>query len=374
MSAFIPVNEPLLEGNEKKYLLECIESGWISSEGSFVKKFEQEFAARVGRRYGIAVCNGTAALDATISALELQVGDEIILPTFTIISSINQIIRLGLHPVLVDSDPNTWNIAIEQIEAKITPRTKAIMVVHTYGLPVDMDPILKLAEAYNLLIIEDAAEMHGQMYRDQPCGSFGLVSVFSFYANKIITTGEGGMIVTNNEELAHRCYSLRNLCFEPNQRFVHQRLGWNLRMTNLQAALGVAQLERLDHLVNRKRSIGQQYDQLLADLEQVQRPMAKTSYAENIYWVYGLILRDSCPINAREMIEHLRNQGVGSRPFFCPMHHQPVLKEQKLFSDEHYPVAEHLYQRGFYLPSGLALKSDQICQVVEKLRLILNQQ
>ena len=253
MKNYIPVNEPLLDGNEKKYLLECIETGWISSEGPFVSQFEQMFASRMGRKHGIAVCNGTAALDAAVAALEISSGDEVIMPTFTIISCINQIVRNGGVPVLVDSDPITWNMDVAQIEEKITPRTKAIMIVHIFGLPTDVDPILDIASRHCLKVIEDAAEMHGQTYKGKPCGSFGDISTFSFYPNKHITTGEGGMILTDNDQLALTCRSLRNLCFQPQQRFVHERLGWNMRMTNLQAALGVAQLERLDEFVVRKQ-------------------------------------------------------------------------------------------------------------------------
>jgi perosamine synthetase len=269
--SFIPVNEPLLDGNEKKYLLECIKTGWISSEGSFIKKFEEQFAAQVNRRYAIAVSNGSVALDAAVVALDIGKGDEVIMPTFTIISCAAAIVRAGAVPVLVDADPITWNMDVAQIEAKITSNTKAIMVVHIYGLPVDVAPILELAEKYDLKVIEDAAEMHGQTYQKNPCGSFGDISTFSFYPNKHITTGEGGMIVTDNHALADRLRSLRNLCFKPEQRFVHDELGWNLRMTNLQAALGVAQLERLDEFVLRKRTMGQRYTELFAELPGLQR-------------------------------------------------------------------------------------------------------
>lgn len=213
MSPFIPVNDPLLNGNEKKYLIECIETGWISSEGPFISRFEEEYAARVGRKHGIAVTNGTAALDAAVDALGVGPGDEVIVPAFTIISCITQIVRCGAIPVLVDSDPLSWNMDVNQIEAKITNKTKAIMVVHIYGLPVDLNPILEIAERYGLKIIEDAAEMHGQTYRDKACGSFGDISTFSFYPNKHLTTGEGGMIVTDDDDLAATCRSLRNLCF-----------------------------------------------------------------------------------------------------------------------------------------------------------------
>ena len=373
MSSFVPVNEPLLDGNEKKYLAECIDTGWISSEGPFVKRFEEEFAARAGRKHGIAVTNGTAAIDAAVEALGIGPGDEVILPTFTIISCLMQIVRSGATPVLVDSDPLTWNMDVSQIEAKITPRTKAIMVVHIYGLPVDMDPVLELCQRYGLKLIEDAAEMIGQTYRGKPCGSFGDISTVSFYPNKHITTGEGGMILTDDDDLAEQCRELRNLCFKPGKRFVHERLGWNLRMTNLQAALGVAQLERLHEFLEKKHWIGRRYNELFADLPGVQLPLAKTEYAENIYWVYGLVLDDSVEFDAEGVISRLAQLGVGCRPFFYPMHQQPVLRQMGLFEGESYPVAERMYQRGFYVPSGLALMEDQILRVSESLKQIFIQ-
>jgi perosamine synthetase len=368
---FIPVNEPLLDGNEKKYLLQCIENGWISSEGSFVGEFEQKFAAWVGRKHAVAVSNGTAAIDAAVEALGIGAGDEVILPAFTIISCIAQIVRSGATPVLVDSDPLTWNMDVTQIEAKLTPRTKAILIVHTYGLPVDMDPVLGIARRHGLRIIEDAAQMHGQTYRGKPCGSFGDISTFSFYPNKHITTGEGGMIVTDDDELAETCRSLRNLCFQPQRRFVHERLGWNLRMTNMQAALGLAQLERLDEFVERKRAMGMRYTELLKDLTFIQLPLAKTDYADNIYWVYGLVLHDDVPFDAQEAMRRLAQGGIGTRPFFWPMHEQPVFRKMGLFGGDSYPVAERLARRGLYLPSGMALELltlDRIALAVESLQ------
>ena len=371
MKEFIPVNEPLLDGNEKQYLLECIESGWISSEGPFIAQFEEKFAARVGRKHGIAVTNGTAAIDAAVEALGIGPGDEVIMPTFTIISCITQIVRSGAIPVLVDSDPVTWNMDVTQIEAKITARTKAIMVVHIYGLPVDINPLLDIAKRYNLKLIEDAAEMHGQTYFGKPCGSFGDLSTFSFYPNKHITTGEGGMIVTDDDDLAETCRSLRNLCFQPQKRFVHERLGWNLRMTNMQAAIGLAQLERLDEFVSRKRVMGKRYAELLGNLPGLQQPLSHTEYAENIYWVYGVILDESTGLNGEEAMKLLATKGVGTRAFFYPMHQQPVLRRMGLFEDEHYPVAERLYRQGFYVPSGMALSDSQIECCVDAMREIL---
>lgn len=371
MSEFVPVNEPLLHGNEKKYLAECIDTGWISSEGPFVKNFELRFSARMGRKYGIAVANGSAALDVAVVASGIGLGDEVILPTFTIVSCAAAIVRAGAKPVLVDADPLTWNTDADQIEEKITPKTKAIMAVHIYGLPVDMAPVMALAEKYGLMIIEDAAEAHGLDYKEQPCGSFGDLSTFSFYPNKCITTGEGGMVLTNYEKLAERCRSLRNLCFQPQKRFVHEELGWNFRMSNLQAAVGLAQLEKIDDHIARKRRMGQLYSELLKDIQGLQLPLAKTEYAENIYWVYGLILDDGLPLDANDFMRRLSEERIGTRPFFWPMHEQPVFKKMGLFAGENYPVAERIARRGFYVPSGLALTDEQIEKVVSAIRSIL---
>lgn len=371
VSNFIPVNEPLLDGNEKKYLIECIETGWISSEGPFVKRFEENFAALVNRSHGVAVVNGTAAIDAAVEALGIGPGDEVIMPTFTIISCISQIVRNGATPVLVDCDPVTWNMDVNQIEAKITSKTKAVMAVHIYGLPVDMDPVLDICHRHGLKLIEDAAEMIGQTYRGKPCGSFGDVSTLSFYPNKHITTGEGGMILTNDVALADNFRELRNLCFKPPRRFVHERLGWNLRMTNLQAALGVAQMERLDEFLIKKRWIGALYNKLLKDLPGVQLPLAQTDFAENIYWVYGLVIDESMG-DAESVMARLAEVGIGTRPFFYPMHQQPVLREMGLFSGASYPNAERMYKQGFYLPSGLSLTEEQIVEVASQVRKVLS--
>ena len=372
MDAFIPVNEPDLGGNEKKYLIDCIDSGWISSEGPYVKEFEDKFSARLGRKYGVAVSNGSVALDAALKSLYLPSGSEVIMPTFTIISCAAAILRAGLTPVLVDSEPFTWNMNTAQIEGRITLKTKAIMVVHIYGLPTDMDPILELASKYKLIIIEDAAEMHGQTYRGMPCGSFGDVSIFSFYPNKNITTGEGGMIVTDSYELAESCRSLRNLCFQSERRFFHEELGFNYRMSNLQAALGVAQLERLDEFIVKKRKMGEFYTRHFSELEEIILPPAKTSYAENIYWVYGIVISEMVIFDAHEMMERLTALKIGSRPFFWGMHEQPVFARMGLFHGEHYPVAERISRKGFYIPSGLGITEEQQASVVEAVKKALS--
>jgi perosamine synthetase len=369
----IPVNTPLLDGNERRYLLECIDSGWISSEGAFITRFEQQFAARVGREFGVAVSNGSVALDAAVVALGIGPGDEVILPSFTIISCAAAVVRAGATPVLVDCDPITFNMSADAVRARITPRTKAIMVVHLYGLPVHMAPMLALAREFGLKVIEDAAEMHGQTDEGQPCGSFGDISTFSFYPNKHITTGEGGMLVCNDAALAAKLRSLRNLCFKPEQRFVHDELGWNMRMTNMQAALGLAQLERLDEFVLKKRAMGARYTALLAGTPGLQLPLAATAQARSIYWVYALVLDDSVALDAKAMMAELARRGVGTRPFFWPMHEQPVFRRMGLFEGERYPVAERIARRGFYLPSGLGLSDAQIDEVAAAVKDVVHE-
>ena len=359
---FIPVNEPLLNGNEKKYLCECIDTGWISSEGPFVKEFEQKMSASVNRKYGIAVSNGTAALEVACQALGITHGDEVIMPTFTIISCAMAVTKLGAIPVLVDSDIKTWNMKVDEIEKKITSKTKAIMIVHIYGLPIMVDKVLELAKKYNLKVIEDAAEMHGQTYNGKPCGSFGDISTFSFYPNKHVTTGEGGMVVTDDENLAQRCQMLRNLCFRKDVRYVHDEISDNYRFTNLQAAVGLAQLERLDEFVQKKRDMGKYYTE---KLQGIQLPIEKTSYADNIYWVYGILLKEEIKVDNRKIQKLLANEGIGTRTFFWCMHEQPVYQNMSLDKGEKYLNAEYMARKGFYIPSGLALTKEQMDKVVE---------
>jgi perosamine synthetase len=373
----IPVNEPLLNGNEAKYLAECIETGWISSNGPFVRKLEHGMAAVGGQRHGIAVMNGSAALDVAIAALGIGPGDEVILPTFTIISCAAAIIRAGATPVVVDCDPVTWNIDTTQIESKITLRTKAIMVVHIYGLPVDMDPVMDIAQRHGLKVIEDSAEQIGQVYwggksrTPRAIGSFGDIATFSFYPNKHVTTGEGGMALTSDDALAEKCRNLRNMCFGKKRRFVHEELGWNFRMSNLQAAVGVAQMERLPQTLKHKRQLGAWYDELLTDVADLERLPARTDYAENIHWVYGVVLKDSVPFDAEEAMRRMETRGIGTRPFFWPMHEQPVFRRMGLFKGISCPAAERIARRGFYIPSGVALTRDQAGQVAEALQQLL---
>jgi len=373
MTSFIPVNTPDLSERERDYLLNCIDSGWISSEGPFIKSFEEKFSEQVGRKHGISVANGSAALDVAVAALGIGPGDEVIMPTFTIISCPAAVVRAGAMPILLDSDPATWNMDIDQIEARITPRTRAIMVVHIYGLPVDVGPVLELAKRYGLYLIEDAAQMHGQTWDGKPCGSFGNISTFSFYPNKHVTTGEGGMIVTDDAELAERCRRLRNLCFIPERRFVHEELGWNYRMTNMQAALGLAQLERLDEFVARKRRMGARYNELLRDVPGLVLPPSGSAHAQSIYWVYGLLVEEGFPFEADTVMRQLERRGIGSRPFFWPIHEQPVFLKKGWYAGERHPVAENMARRGFYVPSGLALQDDQQERVAEALHEVMTE-
>ena len=376
----IPVNEPALAERELAYVTECVRSGWVSSSGTFITEFEERWASYCGKRFGIAVNNGTTALQLATACLGLKPGDEVIMPTFTIISCALAVIYNDGIPVLVDSDPRTWCMDIAEVEQKITPRTRAIMPVHIYGHPVDMDGILALADKHGLAIIEDAAEAHGAEYlsrRDTPhaawrrCGAFGTLSCFSFYANKLITTGEGGMVLTDDPMLAEKARSLRNLSFQPQRRFYHEEVGFNFRLTNLQAALGLGQLERIDEIVARKRWIGAEYTRRLGGISALQLPVEE-SWARNVYWMYGLVLSETTGMDAAELAHRLKERGVETRPFFLGMHEQPVFQDRHLFPNEHHPVAERLARQGLYLPSGLALSQSQLAEVCDAVHAVVS--
>jgi perosamine synthetase len=370
MTQMIPVNEPVIGRDEIQNVLECLETGWISSEGRFIGEFERRWSAYCGMKYGIAVSNGTVALELSVAALGLQPGDEIIMPSFTIISCAQAVVVNGGKPVLVDCDPRTWCMDVSQVEGKITPRTRAIMPVHIYGHPVDMDVISDLARKYSLAVIEDAAEVHGAEYKGYKCGGFGDLNCFSFYANKIVTTGEGGMILTNDAAMAEKLRSLRNLCFKPNRRFYHTELGHNYRLTNIQAAIGVAQVEHIEEVVAKKRWMGQVYTERLTDVQVLQVPVEEP-WAKNVYWMYGVVLDDSTGMDAVKFADQLSKKGVMTRPFFLGMHEQPVFREMGLFNGEHYPITESISRQGLYLPSGLAITEDQIDYVVQSVKEVL---
>ena len=363
----IPVNIPKFDGNEAEYLSQAIESGWISSEGPFVNQFEQQCAKRHGRKHAISVSSGTAALKCAVDALDLCPGDEVVIPSFTIISCVTPVIESGATPVLVDCEPETFNSSPEQIISAITPKTKAIMLVHVYGLPVDAEQVLEIARERGIKIIEDSAEAIGLDYKGRPCGSLGDVSTFSFYPNKHITTGEGGMVLTDDDQIAERCLGSRNLCFQESKRFRHERIGWNFRMTNLQAAIGLAQLEKLDQTISRKRWIGKKYHKLLGGCESLQLPLPETSYAKNVYWVFPVVLNDCCPMDAAEAMSKLGEFKIGSRPFFYPMHKQPIFHKMGLFQNQFHGNCERLSERGFYIPAGIGITEEEIQFVANSL-------
>jgi perosamine synthetase len=359
----IPVCEPYISARDIELVNDALTSGWISSAGKYLDLFEERWATYCGMPYGIAVSNGSTALDIAVELLDLKAGDEVIMPTFTIISPAQSVVRAGGRPVLVDSDPETWQMNTDQIEAKITPHTKAILVVHIFGHPADMDPVMKLAEKHGLIVIEDAAEVHGAEYKGQRCGGIGHISTFSFYANKLVTTGEGGMVLTKSKEHADRARSLRNLCFLPNRRFYHENLGYNYRLTNVQAAMGVGQAEHIFETIARKREIALTYSAAFAGIEAIQLP-TEMSWAQNVYWVYGIVLGDERKTDAVHVMHKLRNKGIETRPFFLGMHEQPVFHAMGLFCGENYPVSERLSRQGFYIPNGLALTNEQIAEVI----------
>ena len=370
---FIPVNTPLIGEEEKILVNNCLNTGWISSEGSYIKDFEDKIASMCNRKFAVAVTSGTAAIDIAIASSNLKKGDEVIVPTFSIISCISEILRRGIKPIFIDVDPRTWNIDVNKIEEKISAKTKAIMAVHIYGLPVDIGKIDYLAKKFNLFVIEDAAEMIGQTYDKLPCGSFGDMSTFSFYPNKHITTGEGGMILTNSSTLYEKCKSLRNLCFIPEQRFIHYELGWNYRMTNMQAALGIGQLERLPQIIKRKREIGKLYNEYLKDCSLINLPLSKTNHSENIYWVYGITIKNK-KLTSEFLRKELFKRSIGTRPFFYPLHKQPVLKKYIPSYKENltgFPHSEEIWLRGLYLPSGIGIQNKQIKYISETLIEIL---
>lgn len=365
----IPVSKPIFAKNAKKYLLECINSGWVSSSGPYVGGFEQKFAQYLGMKYAITATSGTAALHLALTSLEIGKGDEVIVPSFTMIAPVFAILYTGAKPVLADSGLQTWNIDVSQIEKKITKKTKAIIAVHTYGHPVNMDPLIAIAKKHGLFIIEDAAEALGAEYKNKKTGTLGDISCFSFYANKTITTGEGGMVVTNNKSLHKRLLLLKDMAHSRKKRFLHSEIGFTYRMTNMQAALGLAQLEQIEKFVKQKRFIAKFYNQYLSKISYLTLPLEKP-WAKSIYWMYGILVNRKSPISKDTLTKKLFDKGIDTRDFFIPMHHQPALKKLGLFKKEHYPVADHLSKLGFYLPSGPDISQKQltlICKTIKEM-------
>lgn len=359
----IPVCEPTLSGREMEYVLSCLKTNWISSAGQFIPAFEKTFSAKCGAKYGISCTSGTTALHLALSTLGLGRGDEVILPTFTMIATANAVAYTGAKPVLVDAEPRSWNMDIQRIEMKITPRTKAIIPVHTYGHPVDMDSLLSLAERRDLVVIEDAAHAHGAEYKGRRVGSLAHAACFSFYANKIITTGEGGMITTNDERFAQKARTLRDHAFSKERHFWHKYRGFNYRMTNLQAAIGFAQTENLDALVQARIKNAETYDRFLDGLPGLTLPL-RTPGIKNVFWMYAILVEDDFGISRDALREKLALRGIETRSFFIPIHLQPIYRRKYR---REFPVSEELCRKGMYLPSSSRLTSHQIEKIASEI-------
>jgi perosamine synthetase len=360
---FLPVAVPLLDGNEAKYVLDCIESGWVSSLGKYIPSFEQRFAEFCEARYGIAVSNGTVALHLALATLGIGPGDEVIVPTLTFVATANAVRYVGATPVFADSDPRTWTMDPEDVARKVTSKTKAIIPVHLYGHPVDMQPIMDLAQERNIFVLEDAAEAHGALYRNKKVGGIGHNNCFSFYGNKIITTGEGGMLTTNDANLAERARFLRDHAMSPERRYWHTEVGYNFRMTNIQAALGLAQMERIDVFIEHKRWLAQRYNELLTSVTGITFP-PEASWARSVYWMYSILLDKEFPLDRDTFMSRLKEQGIDSRPFFYPVHSLPPYQS----SGGQFPVAEDISRRGINLPSGMNMQEEDVVRVAEEIR------
>ncbi|MCL4303270.1 MAG: DegT/DnrJ/EryC1/StrS family aminotransferase [Anaerolineae bacterium] len=361
----IPVCEPTLAGKEKEYLLDCLDSNWISSAGKYIPAFEEKFAAECHCKYGVACANGTVALHLGLAALGLEPGDEVILPAFTMIATINAVTYTGATPVLIDSEPCTWNMDVEQLAGKITSQTKVVIPVHTYGHPVDMDPVMELAEKHGFFVLEDAAEAHGAEYKGRRAGGLGHAGGFSFYANKIITTGEGGMITTNNAKFAALAHNLRDHAFSSERHFWHKFVGFNYRMTNMQAAIGLAQTEQMAGFVENRRRNAALYTDYLKEIPGIVTP-PEAGWAKNVFWMYSILVEEEFGLTRDQLRAYLARYGIETRTFFIPMHLQPIYYEA--FKDQRFPVAEMLCQRGFYLPSASSLTPQQIKYIASIVR------
>lgn len=347
----IPVSKPLQIANAQAYLLDCARSGWFSSNGPYVARFENAFGAYIGTKYAAAVPSGTAALHLALAAINLQKGDEVIVPTFTMFSPVAAILYTGANPIFVDSDPITWTIDPTHVARKITKRTRAILAVHIYGHPVDIDPLRRLAKQHHLFLIEDAAEGLGALYKGKKVGTLGDIACFSFYANKPVTTGEGGMAVTNDKRLYLRIKTLADMAHHPKKRFLHTDLGFTYRMTNMQAAVGLAYLEKVETTIKKKCRIADIYTKFLTKIPFITVP-PKQSWAHPVCWMYGIYINATSPISRDILRKKLTDRGIDTRDFFVPCHRQPALHKLGIRTKEHFPVADALARRGLYLPSG----------------------
>ncbi len=364
----IPVAEPEIGEKELQLVTEAVKSGWVSSRGKFISEFEEQFARFCGTEYAIATSNGTTALHLALVSLGIGKNHEVIVPTLTFAATANAVIYTGAKPAFVDSEWETWNIDPKKIRPKITKDTKAIIPVHLLGHPAEMKQILEIAEEHDLLILEDAAEAHGATYNGHTVGSLGDAAIFSFYGNKIITTGEGGMIVTNDEKIAKEARILRDHGMSLERRYWHSVIGYNYRMTNVQAALGLAQMEKIDYFIERKRENARIYNSLLKEIPNLVLP-PKRSGTKNVYWMYSILLKNK---NVRDkLMEHLKTKGIDSRPFFFPVHSMPPYR-RFVQKNECFSVAKNLSNRGVMLPSGVGLKKDNLEYITNEVSKVIS--
>ena len=369
---FINVSEPKLSNKTKDYVLDCIKTEWISSSGSYLDTFEKKWAKYCNKKYAVSVTSGTAALIVALKALNLKSGDEVIMPSFTIISCALAVIEAGAKPVLVDCDLDTWCIKTDEIKKKINRRTKAILIVHMFGHPANMDEIKKIIKNKKIDMIEDAAESHGSKFKNEVVGSFGKISCFSFYVNKLITTGEGGMALTNDKNLYNKMKNLRNLAFNKTRRFSHNEIGYNYRMTNIQAAIGLSQLEKIKEHIKIKRQNTFLYNKILRSYDlPISLPIEK-KWAKSTFWMYGIVLKKK-KMTAKTLSRKLFENKIETRPLFLGMHEQPVFKKLSLFKSDNYPNTEYLSKYGLYLPSGLRLNKSKIELICKTLKSILSE-
>lgn len=369
---FVPVSQPFFDRKEKSLVLVALKRKEISGfSGSFVSQFENEFAQFCGVKYGVSTTSGTTALHLALATLGLGPRDEVLVSTLTNMATFFSVFYQGAKPVPIDCDARTLNIDPSLLEAKITPRTKAILVVHLYGHPVDMDPVLAVAKKYNLFVVEDAAEAHGAEYKGKKIGSLGDIGCFSFYANKIITTGEGGMITTNNQNWADKARSLKSLAFGDTNKFLHKYIGFNYRLSNLQAAIGVAQMKKINKIIKLKRAMAEYYIKELKDVEGVQLPVEEP-YAFNVYWMFNIILRGKLAGQRDVFMAELQRKGVETREDFVPFNQQEIFLKQGLVNADDCPVANSLYQDGLYLPSGAGITKKELKYVVAKIKEVVN--
>lgn len=373
LKKFIPVNTPLINKADIKAVNKTIKSGWISSEGDQVKKFEKNFSKYIGHKYSVAVSSGTAALEVAIKSLRLKKHHEVIIPNFTIISNVIAVIKQNLKFKLIDCKIKDWNMNLSEIKKNINKNTKVIIATHIYNFPLEIDELKKICNKKKIILIEDAAEVLGQKLNNKKCGSFGDISTFSFYANKQITTGEGGMITTNNKKIYEKMSSLKNLSFGKIDRFNHDDIGWNYRMTNLQASLGVSQLKRIDKIVSIRHKVGLRYYNNLKNNKNLFMPPPKQKNSKNIYWVIAILITNKkLKLDAKKVISLLKKEGIGTRPFFWPMHQQKILNKLKLIKSKNFPNSEYICKYGLYLPSSLSLKNSQIDYISNKINSIIS--